>query len=244
MESKSDIRKVKQLVKSSNHLFHMSERNGIIFHSIFIGLFIVCTIFMIFTTLAYHGYGTLAGQAASVTQIESAEVTVNGETKTSTLPIKLKNLSPGTSVDVTFTLNAASNDTWMQIRTAFAPVTVYENGVKVYEFGSKDTRPSFMKDPGTMIQFVQIKGHGEVEITLHYTSPTTRSSLTLDAPLISNQAGLLRYDSQKLGYVMGESLVLLIGGILLAGISVTVIQMIHEGFILLCLGIFTAITGL
>lgn len=243
-ENKSDIRKVKQYVKSSYHLCHLSGRYGIIFHSICIGLFIVCTIFMIFRTQAYYGYGTLAGQAAPVTQIKSAEITVNGETKTYRLPKKLKDLDPGTSVDVTFTLNNTSNDTWMQIRTAFAPVTVYENGVEVYEFGSKGTRPSFMKDPGTMVQFVQVKGQGEVEITLHYTSPTTRSSFTAAAPLISNQAGLLRFDSHKLGYVMGESLAMLIGGVLLAGISVSVIQLIHEGIILLCLGIFTAITGL
>lgn len=222
----------------------MSGRYGTIFHSICIGLFIICTIFMLFHTLAYHGYGTLAGQAASVTQIESAEITVNGETKTYSLSTKLKNLAPGTPIDVTFTLNNTSNDTWMQIRTAFAPVTVYENGVEVYEFGSKDTHPSFMKDPGTMIQFVQIREQGEVEITLHYTSPTTRRSLTLTSPLISNQAGLFRYDFQHLGYVMMESMILLIGGVLLAGISISVIQQIHEGIILLCLGIFTAITGL
>lgn len=149
---------MKKHVKSSYHLDHMSGRYGTIFHSICIGLFIVCTIFMIFCTLAYHSYETLAGQAASVTKIKSAEITVNGETKTYDLPAKLKNLDPGTPADVTFTLDNTSDDTWMQIRTAFAPVTVYENGVEVYEFGSNNTRPSFMKDPGTMIQFVQIKG--------------------------------------------------------------------------------------
>jgi hypothetical protein len=231
-------------VKSSHNPFHISGRYGIIFHSICIGLFILCTIFMIFRTLAYHSYGKLAGQAIPVTKIESAEITVNGETKTYSLSTKLEHLAQGTPVDVTFILNNTSNDTWMQIRTAFAPVTVYENGVEVYAFGAQNTRPSFMKDPGTMIQFVQIMEQGEVEITLHYTSPTTRSSLTVAAPLISNQAGLLRYDGHKLGYVMGESLVLLIGGILLAVISVFVIQMIHEGVILLCIGIFTAVTGL
>ncbi|MSS59129.1 GHKL domain-containing protein [Erysipelotrichaceae bacterium Oil+RF-744-GAM-WT-6] len=243
-KSISNIRKAKQHVKNSNHVWNLPGRSGIVFHSVCIVFFVICTIVMIFRIMAYHSYGNLAGQAASVTQIESAQVTVNGETKPCSLPTKLKNLDPGTPVEVTFTLNNASNDTWMQIRTAFAPVTVYENGKKVYELGSKDTRPSFMKDPGTMIQFIQVKEQGEVEITLHYTSPTSRNFLTVSAPLISNQAGLLRYDSQKLEYVMGESFVLLIGGLLLAGISVFIIHLIHEGVILLCIGVFTAITGL
>lgn len=229
---------------SFHRSFQIPDRYRVVFQSVCIGLFILCVIFMIVRSVSYRTYGKLAGNAISVTQIRSAEVTVNGETKTCSLSAKLQDLEPGTPVDVTFTVNNTGSDTWMQIRTAFAPVAVYENGVEIYEFGSKETRPSFMKDPGTMIQFVQIRQPGEVEITLHYTSPTTRNFLAIASPLISNQAGLLRYDVKQLGYVMGESVVLLIGGILLTVISGVIIQLIHEGVILLCLGIFTAVTGL
>jgi hypothetical protein len=230
--------------KSSHPECHLPARCEILFQSICIGLFILCTILMIFRALSGTSYGKLAGQASAVTKIESAKITADGETKECSLPAKLTDLAPGTPVDVTFTWDNTSSDTWMQIRTAFAPVTVCENGMEVYRFGSEDTRPSFMKDPGTMIQFVQIEEQGEVEITLHYSSPTSRSTLNITSPVISNQSGLVRYDFSRLGYVIVEGLILLIGGILLSCISVFVIQLIHEGVILLCLGIFAAVTGL
>ncbi len=231
-------------MKDFRHTFHLSGRSGIIFQAICIGLFILCTILMIFRTLSSYTNGKLAGQAASVTQIQSAMITVNGETKTYSLSTKLENLKPGTPVDVVFTWDNTSSDTWMQIRTAFAPVTVFENGVEVYSFRDEDSRPSYMKDMGTMIQFVQIRPQGEVEIKLHYTSPTTRDSLTVTSPIISNQTGLFKYDFQRLGSVLLESIILLIAGMILAAISALIIQLIHEGIMLVCLGIFTAVTGL
>ena len=200
--------------KSSHPECHLPARCEILFQSICIGLFILCTILMIFRALSGTSYGKLAGQASAVTKIESAKITADGETKECSLPAKLTDLAPGTPVDVTFTWDNTSSDTWMQIRTAFAPVTVCENGMEVYRFGSEDTRPSFMKDPGTMIQFVQIEGQGEVEITLHYSSPTSRSTLNITSPVISNQPGLVRYDFSRLGYVIVEGLILLIGGII------------------------------
>lgn len=231
-------------MKNSHHTFHLPARCGTFFQSICIGLFILCVILMSFRSLSGYNYGKLAGRATTVTQIQSAEITVNGESKTCSLPTKLTDLEPGTPVDVTFTWNNTDSDAWMQVRTAFAPLTVYENGVEVFSFGSEDTRPSFMKDPGTMIQFVQIQDEGNVKIILHYTSPTTRNSLNITSPVISNQSGLFRYDFQRLGSVMFEGIILLIAGVILAAVSALVIQLIHEGIILFCLGIFTAVTGL
>ena len=209
-----------------------------------IGLFALCAVWMLFRILPYHTSDQYIGQAVPVTVISSAEITVNGETREYSLPAGLEDLTPGTEIQVSFSFLNQSEDTYMQVRTAFAPLRVEVNGETVYEFGSPDTRPSFMKDPGTVIQFVPIPDPGQTDVVLHYTSPTTRDSVNIATPFVSNQSGLLRADMVRFGPVMGIGLILLIGGILLILIAILILQTVQKGRMLLYLGAFTALTGL
>lgn len=70
-------------LKNSHVDFHIPRREGLIFQSVCIGLFILFpfSVFLIFQTFSYRIDDSYAGNAVVVTEIDKAEITVNGETK-------------------------------------------------------------------------------------------------------------------------------------------------------------------
>ena len=211
---------------------------------IWLGVCVLCTLFLILQIIPYFHAGNLSGGGIPTRAIDTAEVTVNGSTEQLSLPTRIEDLEPGSDVEVNYTFENIRNDCYMEVRTSFAPMTVDINGEQVYSCGSEDTHPSFMKDPGTILHFIPVKIRGNVRVTLHYTSPNSRHSLSVPALLVSNQSGLFRYLMNHLGVEMGGSLIMFLLGFLLMLVSFMVVQLDRSGIILLWLGAFMALTGL
>ena len=169
---------------------------------------------------------------------------MNGSTSTETLPLRVKNLTPGTQVTAVFRFINERSDRYIEVRTAFALLTVYVNGEEEYSFGEADERPSYMKDPGTAIHMVPVDETGEVTITLQYTSPNTRSSVSIPQLRVSNQSGLVRYHMITMMGLMAGSTIMMLAGMIVIFVSLIVIHMDRSGVLLLWLGAFMALTGL
>ena len=200
--------------------------------------------YLLFSLIPYPVTERYAGGAAGLMNIQEAKVTIDGTTEEVSLPYKVKNLEPGTRVDVTIQFQNHRDDSYIQVRSAFAPLVVDVDGTNTYSMGTADTRPSFMKDPGTMLRMIPVPETGDVTITLHYTFPNTRSSFTIPSFLISNQSGLLRNMMNKLGSTLAGSFVMLVAGVIVMIMSLLVVQLDQSGVILLWLGAFMGLTGL
>lgn len=197
---------------------------------------------MIAAVMASSKWEERVGGAKKVRVIREAEITVDGTTEFRTLPLRIGSLAPGTSVTAAYTIESDGNSC-IQVRSAFAPLEVEIDGRTVYRFGAKGSRPSFMKDPGTMIRWIQVEEAGRHRVTLHFTSPNSRTALVVSAILLSNQSGLLRYYMNHMGPAMSESAVLVVAGILLAFLSLFVIPLEKQGALLLWVGLFALSTG-
>lgn len=220
------------------------NKNRIWICFIWMGVCVLCVLFLLVQLSPYLKVDDLSGGGIAVQKLDTAEVTVNGSTQQMTLPTNLSDLAPGTEVEVSFTFRNQRADSYMEVRTAFAPMTVEINGKQVFSCGEREDRPSFMKDPGTIVHFVPLQTLGNVRVTLHYTSPASRNSLSISALRVANQSGLFRDMMMRMGVEMAGSFVMLLFGILLTIVSFMVVQLDRSGMILLWLGGFMALTGL
>ncbi|MGN0363308.1 MAG: sensor histidine kinase [Bilifractor sp.] len=210
---------------------------------IWLGLLLLCTIFLIIRIFPFYNADSYTGEAGKVRTLNTAVLTENGSSREEKLPLQIKNLKGGTNVQAEFTFYNMQSDCYVQVRSAFAPITVYVNGEKVYAFGSEDERPPYMKDPGTVMHFIPVRYTGTVTITIYYTSPYARDTLTISPVLVSNQSGLVRNCTVHMGGILFGSLVLFIAGLLLIMVALMVIQLDRSGVSFLWLGLFMLLTG-
>ncbi|MCC6093624.1 MAG: hypothetical protein LIV24_01140 [Eubacterium sp.] len=146
---------------------------------IWLGLIVLCAVFLLARIIPYYNADFYSGGAAKVQTLNTAVLTENGNSRKVKLPLEMTDLKAGTHVQVEFSFHNLRQDSYVQVRSAFAPITVYVNGEKVYSFGDADERPSFMKDPGTIMTYIPIHDTGETTVTIFYTSPAARDSLSV-----------------------------------------------------------------
>ncbi|MEE8826885.1 MAG: GHKL domain-containing protein [Eubacteriales bacterium] len=211
---------------------------------ILIGVFCVSALCLIIGALSHYHRGQYVGEAEPVRKVSTATLTRNGAAKEISLPAKIEDLEPGEKVTLTFHFTNELTDCYAEVRTAFAPLTAEVNGKTVFTFGDPQKRPSFMKDPGTTIHLIPIDATGNITVTLTYTAPNTRDSISVPNLYVSNQSGIFRRYLFSEGDVMAESFVMLVAGILLIFVSLIVIQMDRKGILFLWLGGFMTLTGL
>lgn len=208
------------------------------------GVLCLLSIIIVLQILSCGTDGQYVGEAAAVREINEAVLVMKGTESKITLPIRLRDLVPGTEVALRFQFENRERDTYAEVRTAFAPLSVDVNNIRRFQFGAPGDRPACMKDPGTTIHMVPVKSSGMITVTLHYTSPVSRRSISIPSLYVSNQSGLLRRHLYQDGVTIMESAVMIIGGILLMAVSLLVIYLDKKGVLLLWLGAFVALTGL
>lgn len=206
--------------------------------------FCVCCLILIWRVIPYYVSDSYTGGAAPLRKVNTAEVTVNGSEETVKLPAKISREGSETALQAEFHFTNERNDCYVEVRTAFAPLTVYVNGSKMYSFGAEDERPSFMKDPGTAFYMVPVRETGEITVVLQYTFPKTRSTISIPQLLVSNQSGLVRYHTMTTGGVLAASAIMFLAGVILVFVSLIIIRMDPGGYIFLWLGTFIALTGM
>ncbi len=204
---------------------------------------LVISLIMFLCALPHIQFGRYAGSAAPVRELTTATVTIDGKEKNITLPDKIENLAPGTDVEVNLTFDNRETNTYIDVRSAFCPLTVYVNGVQVFTYGAKDERPPFMKDPGTIVYLIPVHKLGNVHITLHYKASYSRREVIVPKIYLSNQSGLFRMHFMKDALTIVESTTMIIVGILLMAISPLIIFEDTRGKLFLLLGAHLALTG-
>ncbi len=153
------------------------------------------------------------------TQISEVLLTVDGVTKEAELPLTLEDLHHGTPVTVSFSLPVKRGDV-LFFGSVYAPLTIEANGKKIYEYGSRESFPSFFKDPPTQYDSVILPPGKETKIRMRYSSPKERTSLSIHAPVAGGAAAVLSELLSVYGITMAAAMFFIMLGMLLSGISV------------------------
>jgi signal transduction histidine kinase len=186
-------------------------------------------------TPAYEGgYKTLS----------DVQATVDGQTRGATLPMNFTGLSGRTEVTLSAVVTVSEGDC-VYLKSVYAPLKVYANGNLIYQCGQEGSYPEYMQDPPTTTVIVPFTGlSGQVELRLEYLSPMSRDTLSVQPPLIGQEAALTRTLLQSMGFSLAFSIIQIVCGILLILASIVILFFERKGISFLWLGLFSLFTGL
>ena len=196
---------------------------------------------LIIGALGYSTQGT--GENKTLRTFSSVPVELQGKAVRASLPHSFSHLPPRTSVTVFLTVKPQDGD-FLYIKSVYAPLTVYADGVILYQYGQKGSYPSFMRDPATAVDLVRLpRSDRPVHLTLEYRSPATRDTLTIHPILAGTQTAIYRHLGALLGFPFLFSALLLLSGVIILLISLFVLSFDRSGMAFLWLGLFTLATG-
>ena len=183
--------------------------------------------------------------SSSVLHVENVNASIDGgPLQKITLPHTFHNLSPGTPVTITTSIQPEFYD-GVYIKTVYSPAKVFLDGKLVFEFGKEENHPAFMTDPAPEIHIVESYGNGEdMMLQVDFLSPQTRNYLFVDRFLVGTSKEIILERSEQSGLPMIFSLVQIIGGISLLLISFCITLIDPKGVLFLWLGLFSLTTGI
>lgn len=182
--------------------------------------------------------------AGGYLSVSDVQVTVEGQTRKVTLPQSFTDLSGRTRVTLRATVTVKEGDC-VYLKSVYAPLKVYANGSLLYQCGQEGSYPSFMKDPPTTTVIVPLDGlTGEVELRLEYLSPVSRNTLSIQPPLIGQQAALTRALLYSMGFSLAFSVIQIVCGVILILAALVIVSFERKGVAFLWLGLFSLCAGL
>ena len=213
---------------------------------IFIALQITLALISFTIIISSFGYSMHQEKLPKALYIKDVKVSVGTQAPESvTLPYDLRNLKPRTPVTVTARVTVNNNDMFC-VKTAYAPVKVYTDGVLIYELGKRETYPNFMLDPATEIFLIKPSVYDrEVEFKMEFLSPATRSSMTVYPPMMAPFKSIFNeyVATYKVPFIF--SIVQLAAGVFLAIVALMMLffeKRVSEIFF--WLGMFSLVSGL
>ena len=213
---------------------------------IFIALQITLALISFTIIVSSFGYSMHQEKLPKALYIKDVKVSVGTQAPESvTLPYDLRNLKPRTPVTVTARVTVNNNDMFC-VKTAYAPVKVYTDGVLIYELGKRETYPNFMLDPATEIFLIKPSVYDrEVEFKMEFLSPATRSSMTVYPPMMAPFKSIFNeyVATYKVPFIF--SIVQLAAGVFLAIVALMMLffeKRVSEIFF--WLGMFSLVSGL
>lgn len=213
---------------------------------IFIALQITLALISFTIIVSSFGYSMHQEKLSKALYIKDVKVSVGTQAPESvTLPYDLRNLKPRTPVTVTARVTVNNNDMFC-VKTAYAPVKVYTDGVLIYELGKRETYPNFMLDPATEIFLIKPSVYDrEVEFKMEFLSPATRSSMTVYPPMMAPFKSIFNeyVATYKVPFIF--SIVQLAAGVFLAIVALMMLffeKRVSEIFF--WLGMFSLVSGL
>lgn len=213
---------------------------------IFIALQITLALISFTIIVSSFGYSMHQEKLPKALYIKDVKVSVGTQApEFVTLPYDLRNLKPRTPVTVTARVTVNNNDMFC-VKTAYAPVKVYTDGVLIYELGKRETYPNFMLDPATEIFLIKPSVYDrEVEFKMEFLSPATRSSMTVYPPMMAPFKSIFNeyVATYKVPFIF--SIVQLAAGVFLAIVALMMLffeKRVSEIFF--WLGMFSLVSGL
>jgi hypothetical protein len=181
-----------------------------------------------------------------VTAITHAHVTSPMEDGSYSLPLTLKDMSPGTPVKVSFSV-ASRPGTSLYFISLYCPLQIYADGHLIYEFGLHDTYPSYFSDPPYIVDSCFLPTNGSSSITnidMVYTFPNERNAIAISQPVIGTSKSLMHMLFLKSGMSAAISIVDILFGSILVFMSVlgALLNVNNNGSVL-WLGLFAFISG-
>lgn len=178
-------------------------------------LFGLLVIVLLNTALNYSP-GALFSQTSI--RIPNAQVTVNGETRDMTLPAYLTGLERGSTVEVSFSVDA-DPDSVLYFSSVHSPVEVYDESGKLYEYGMEGTYPSIFRDPPTNVVSVRLRplpsapNRSGGRICMVYHVPQMSKTLTIHDIRTGSLVGVFKSLIRHQAIPMMFSLVFIITGL-------------------------------
>ncbi len=160
----------------------------------------------------------------TVTEVRYADVSYNDTKDEYLLPLTLNGIESGTEVTVSFSIPADSKKT-LFFGTVYAPLRIFANGEMIYEYGHIGKFPSFLLDPPTQYDSVELPD-GATDIDMIYTSPNERSTLSVHSPIIGEQTAIRQRLIRSNGISFMLSVLFLVFGLTLAAGS---LLLVHTG---------------
>lgn len=179
----------------------------------------------------------------NISTLKTAQLTTGGRTVQAQLPCRVADVKAGDPVTLEFTADPRAGDV-LYVKTVYAPFKVYENGKLLYSYGEKGSYPAFFSDPATEVTTVALGAGENMQITLVYSFPNSRSSMMIYAPLLGSSTGVLEHLLREMGIPLAIALILMLMGILLTLISAFLIPLEPKGMAVLWLGLFAFSSGL
>lgn len=202
---------------------------------------VIFAAFFILLAVSFR-YGT--GSQETVVSYDSADFTAGQSTENRTLPTQFTDLSPRTEVTQSFDITPKADD-YLYIKSVYAPVSVYADEEKIYEYGTPGTFPGFMADPPTNVALISFPKTGRsVHLRIVYLSPADRSSLAVYPVLTGSESAIFLTLSKTYGFSFIFSILLLLTGFLLFLTSVVILVSTHENTIFVWLSFFVFSVGL
>ena len=163
--------------------------------------------------------------------------------KALTLPHTLTGLSPRTSVILTTEIEAQPGES-IFIKSVFAPMRLYINGIVFYEYGQRNSYPAYMNDPPTGLALISLPEEGgTLSLQVEYESLTQRDTLSLPVFYIGKQAPLLDRLLSTDGLHFLFSLILIFLGTIMILVSLVFVRKTPSGSSFLWLGLFSFSAG-
>lgn len=203
----------------------------------------ILIIMVLIITALIFGKTNRPGGAHDIKHIDKATISINGLSRDVTLPFKIKNQDSGTKISVSF-LVMPEDDNVLCVKSNYAPFDVsIENNVLVSY--SENNCPFYMIDPPTSLFNVVIPESEEpLKVTINYSFPKTRSTLTINAPMLSNSAGILTYHTKKYVGTIIFAIILMSVAFFMIVIYFSLRKVSEETKIILWLGLFNLSVGL
>ncbi len=198
----------------------------------------VTTLFLLMNSFKYFF------KTEKITEISSVTVSYNGTEQATSLPTTLKELSAGTEVTVSFSV-AGNDGHTLFFGSVYSPLSIYADDVRIYSYGDPDNYSSFLQDPPTQYDSIDIpySKNSNIRIKMVYLSPSERSSLSIHAPLLGDQSTIRQYLIREYGLSLIVSALFISFGLVLIFGSFFFIRTDISWQILYYPGVFTLCTG-
>ncbi len=205
-------------------------------------LYVMCLFALLTGSLGYHR--ETPGHADGASVVQSVTAAWNGRQEEISLPHQFSELAARTPVTLTTEFEAESGDS-LYVKSIYAPLKVYVNGVLSFTCGEEDSHPKFMIDPPTTVAVIPLgDAAGRVSLRMEYLSPSSRGTLAVQPLLFGAQADIMDYLMGQMGFSFLAALVLMGVGLVLIVVSLFIVAFEQKGIGFLYLGLFSLASGI
>lgn len=165
------------------------------------------------------------------------------EGKDLSLPVSMDCPDSRTPVTLTAQVKPQRGD-YLYLKTVYAPLQVYADGERIFQYGQDGSYPAFLLDPPTKVALFRLPDKdGDVTLTFEYLSPSQRNQIVLHPVFIGSPEAILKHLLSAMGFSLVFAGVLMVLGIFLWLMAFAVTRFEKTGIALFWLGLFSLCTG-